>query len=85
MLLGDKILGGNSAYSKIGLELCNRLAQAGHKVAHIPTGFANHMGIQSLDHASSSIVSPQCQLKLSMPLSAVGDSHKTRVIFLFAH
>jgi len=50
MFIGDKILGGNSAYSKIGLELCNRLAQAGHKVAHIPTGFANHMGIQSLDN-----------------------------------
>jgi glycosyltransferase involved in cell wall biosynthesis len=50
VILGDKILGGNSAYSKIGLELCNRLAHAGHKVAHIPTGFANHMGIQSLDN-----------------------------------
>ncbi len=50
LILSDKIIGGNSAYSKIGFELCNRLAQAGHKVAHIPTGFANHMGIQSLDN-----------------------------------
>jgi len=50
MVLGDKVFGGNSAYSKIGLELCNRLTEAGHKVAHIPTGFANHMGIQSLDN-----------------------------------
>ena len=50
LVLGDKIIGGSSAYSKIGFELCNRLTQAGHKVAHIPTGFANHMGIQSLDN-----------------------------------
>jgi glycosyltransferase involved in cell wall biosynthesis len=50
MILGDKILGGNSAYSKIGLELCNRLTEAGHKVAHIPIGYANRMGIQSLDN-----------------------------------
>ena len=46
MFLGDKILGGTSAYSKVGDETCKRLAQLGHKVAHIPMGFANRMGIQ---------------------------------------
>lgn len=46
MFLGDKILGGTSAYSKIGDETCKRLATIGHKVAHIPMGFANRMGIQ---------------------------------------
>lgn len=30
-------------------ETCTRLAQAGHKIAHIPIGFANHMGIQTLE------------------------------------
>jgi len=46
MFLGDKILGGTSAYSKIGDETCKRLARLGHKVAHIPMGFANRMGTQ---------------------------------------
>jgi glycosyltransferase involved in cell wall biosynthesis len=46
MFLGDKILGGTSAYSKIGDETCKRLVGIGHKVAHIPMGFANRMGIQ---------------------------------------
>lgn len=46
MFLGDKILGGTSAYSKIGDETCKRLAKLGHKVAHIPMGFANRMGTQ---------------------------------------
>jgi glycosyltransferase involved in cell wall biosynthesis len=50
MFLGDKIIGGHSAYSKIMYETCTRLAQAGHKIAHIPTGFANHMGIQTLEN-----------------------------------
>jgi glycosyltransferase involved in cell wall biosynthesis len=36
--------GGNSAYSKVTYETCTRLAKAGHKVAHIPMGFANKMG-----------------------------------------
>jgi glycosyltransferase involved in cell wall biosynthesis len=50
MILGDKIIGGTSAYSKIIYETCTRLAQAGHKIAHIPTGFANNMGIQKLEN-----------------------------------
>lgn len=50
MFLGDKIIGGNSAYSKIMLETCTRLARLGHKVAHVPIGYANRMGIQRLDN-----------------------------------
>jgi len=46
LFLGDKILGGTSAYSKVGDETCKRLAKIGHKVAHIPMGFANRMGTQ---------------------------------------
>ena len=36
--------GGSSAYSKVTYETCTRLAKVGHKVAHIPMGFANKMG-----------------------------------------
>jgi glycosyltransferase involved in cell wall biosynthesis len=45
MFLSDKLLGGTSAYSKVGNETCKRLAKLGHKVAHIPMGYANRMGI----------------------------------------
>ncbi|MCJ7632238.1 hypothetical protein MUP77_07570, partial [Candidatus Bathyarchaeota archaeon] len=45
IFLSDKLLGGTSAYSKIGNETCKRLAKLGHKVAHIPMGYANRMGI----------------------------------------
>jgi glycosyltransferase involved in cell wall biosynthesis len=36
--------GGSSAYSRVTYETSTRLAKAGHKVAHIPMGFANKMG-----------------------------------------
>jgi len=44
--LSDRMLGGTAAYCKITFEVCTRLAAAGHKVAHIPMGFANKMGRQ---------------------------------------
>lgn len=40
----DRMYGGNSAYSKDTFEICTRFAQAKHAVAHVPMGFANHMG-----------------------------------------
>jgi len=43
----DKIVGGTSAYSKVTYEVCTRLAAMGHKVAHVPMGRANKMGIWS--------------------------------------
>ena len=43
-MLSDRLRGGNSAYSKVTYETCTRLAKIGHKVAHIPMGFANKMG-----------------------------------------
>jgi glycosyltransferase involved in cell wall biosynthesis len=46
MVLSDRMIGGSSAYAKDTFEICTRLAQLGHKVAHIPTGFANKMGKQ---------------------------------------
>ena len=46
LFLGDKILGGTSAYSKVGDETTKRLVKLGHKVAHIPMNYANRMGIQ---------------------------------------
>jgi glycosyltransferase involved in cell wall biosynthesis len=46
MWLSDRMLGGNSAYSKITFETCVRLAKLGHKVAHIPMARANRMGKQ---------------------------------------
>lgn len=46
MFLGDRILNGKSAYSKLGYEICTRLAKSGHKVAHTPIGRANKMGKQ---------------------------------------
>lgn len=49
MELGDRIIGGYSAYSKVGYELCTRLVKLGHKVAHIPMGRANLMGKQSYE------------------------------------
>lgn len=42
----DRMYGGNSAYSKDTYEICTRLALEGHKMAHIPMGFANKMGKQ---------------------------------------
>jgi len=44
MFLGDRIVGGFSAYTKIGYETCTRLAKLGHSVAHIPMGITNRMG-----------------------------------------
>jgi len=44
IFMGDRITGGNSAYSKIGFETCTRLAKMGHNIAHIPMGRANQMG-----------------------------------------
>lgn len=41
--LSDKIRG-TSAYSRVTYETCAQLVKAGHKVAHIPMGFANKMG-----------------------------------------
>jgi len=38
------MVGGFSAYSKITLEVCTRLAKMGYQVAHIPMGMANRMG-----------------------------------------
>lgn len=49
MFLGDRIIGGKSAYSKIGYEVCTRLAQSGYHVAHTPIGRANKMGKQICD------------------------------------
>lgn len=46
VFLTDKIIGGSSAYSKVGYETTTRLAQMGHKIAHIPMGYANRMGKQ---------------------------------------
>lgn len=46
MVLGDRIVGGTSAYSKHNFEICTRLGQLGHKVAHMPMGFVNQMGRQ---------------------------------------
>jgi glycosyltransferase involved in cell wall biosynthesis len=46
MWLGDRIIGGTSAYTKVGYEVCTRLAKMGHSVAHIPMGRANRMGKQ---------------------------------------
>jgi len=42
--MSDRIIGGFSAYSKVSLECCRRLAEMGHVVAHIPMGRANRMG-----------------------------------------
>lgn len=42
--LSDRIYGGHSAYSKVTYESCTRLAEIGHKVAHIPMSRANLMG-----------------------------------------
>ena len=44
MFVGDKIISGTSAYTKVGLETCTRLAKMGHNIAHIPMGRANRMG-----------------------------------------
>lgn len=46
MFLGDRILNGKSAYSKLGYEICTRLAKSGHNVAHTPIARANKMGKQ---------------------------------------
>jgi glycosyltransferase involved in cell wall biosynthesis len=44
IVLSDRMYGGMSAYSKHSFEICTRFAALGHKVAHIPMGFANFMG-----------------------------------------
>lgn len=49
MFLGDRIIGGKSAYSKLGYEITTRLARMGHRVAHTPIGRANKMGKQMMD------------------------------------
>jgi len=46
LVLSDRMYGGQSAYSKHTFEVCTRLAALGHKVAHIPMGYANQMGKQ---------------------------------------
>lgn len=46
LFLSDRIHGGNSAYTKDTFEICTRLTSIGHKMAHIPIGFANKMGRQ---------------------------------------
>jgi len=46
MVLGDKMIGGISAYTKIAFETCTRLVKMGHQVAHIPMAMANRMGRQ---------------------------------------
>jgi len=45
MWLSDRIMGGNSAYTKVTHEMCTRLAKMGYKVGHTPMGRANKMGI----------------------------------------
>jgi len=40
----DKLVGGNSAYSRVSYEVCTRLAKMGYSVAHVPMGRANRMG-----------------------------------------
>jgi glycosyltransferase involved in cell wall biosynthesis len=44
MVLGDRVLAGHSAYSKVGFELCTRSADLGYEVAHTPMGRVNQMG-----------------------------------------
>lgn len=46
MLLGDRIIGGTSAYSKVGYETSKELTRIGCKIAHIPMSRANRMGKQ---------------------------------------
>lgn len=46
LTLSDRMYGGNSAYGKHTFEICTRLASIGHKMAHIPMGYANQMGRQ---------------------------------------
>jgi len=46
VFLSDRIYGSSSAYSKHTFEVCVRLAELGHKVAHLPMGYANQMGKQ---------------------------------------
>lgn len=46
IVLGDRMYGGASAYSKHNFEICTRLATMGHKMAHMPMGFVNKMGRQ---------------------------------------
>lgn len=50
LFLGDRIVGGSSAYSKVGYETCTRLPKLGHQVAHIPMGKANRMGNQNFQN-----------------------------------
>ena len=49
MFLGDRIIAGTSAYTKVGYETCTRLAKLGHSVAHIPMGRVNQMGKQGFE------------------------------------
>lgn len=49
MELGDRIVSGRSAYSKIGFETCTRLANLGYQVAHTPMALANKMGKQGFE------------------------------------
>jgi glycosyltransferase involved in cell wall biosynthesis len=43
-VLGDRITGGASAYTKVGYEICTRSAELGYDMAHIPQWKANRMG-----------------------------------------
>lgn len=49
MEMGDRIVAGTSAYSKIGFETCTRLVNMGHQVAHTPMGMVNRMGKQGFE------------------------------------
>lgn len=54
LMLSDRMTG-NSAYSKTTYEICTRLAKDGHKVAHVPMGFANRMG-RTIDRDSRVLI-----------------------------
>lgn len=46
LVLSDSMVGGYSAYKKQTYEICVRLSEMGHEIAHLPMGFANKMGKQ---------------------------------------
>jgi len=50
MFIGDRVLNGRSAYTKVGYETCTRLAEIGHQVAHTPIGRVNNMGKQVFEN-----------------------------------
>jgi len=46
----DRIIGGSSAYTKVTYQMCTRLAKLDCKVAHVPMGKANRMGIWTYEN-----------------------------------